>query len=286
MGYGGGVGFVALFKKRRLRHLPLERVPLDRVLPNPYQPRREYKEEDLQELAESIRHHGVLQPIIVRPSARGYEIVSGERRFRASQLAGKKDIPALIGNFSDGDLLEIALLENIQRRNLNVLEEGLGYSRLQDFYGAHRNAELARQLAPRLGKSAAEIEERLSMLDYPILLQKALERGVITPEQAQLLLPLKDQKLQSKGLEEFLRQGLTPTKAKGIVSKLQRLKKEESGEAVDLIETFEALLYELLGTIEGLGYWVETTQEQVSQGAQYQIIIRRSRAPILDKTEA
>lgn len=280
------MGLADLLKKRRPRHLPLERVPLDRILPNPYQPRREYNEEDLRELAESIRHHGVLQPIIVRPSPRGYEIVSGQRRFQASQLAGKKDIPALVGDFSDGDLLEIALLENIQRRNLNLLEEGLGYARLQDFYGADQNAQLARQLSPRLGKSAAEIEERLSMLDYPILLQKALERGVITPEQAQLLLPLKDQELQTRGLEAFLRQGLTPTKARGIVSKLQRMEKEESGEAVDLIEAFEALLYELLGTLEELGYWVETGHDPVAQGAQYRITIRRSPAPVLDNTEA
>ena len=101
----------------------VQELPIDELRVNPYQPRKTFNEDSLQELSESIKEHGVFQPIIVKKSIKGYEIVAGERRFRASKLAGKKTIPAIVRNFTDEEMMEIAVLENLQRENLNVVDE-------------------------------------------------------------------------------------------------------------------------------------------------------------------
>ena len=108
----------------------VQELPIDELRVNPYQPRKTFNEESLQELSESIKEHGVFQPIIVKKSIKGYEIVAGERRFRASKLAGKKTIPAIVRNFTDEEMMEIAVLENLQRENLNVVDEANAYKTL------------------------------------------------------------------------------------------------------------------------------------------------------------
>ena len=108
----------------------IQELPLNELRVNPYQPRKTFNEESLNELAESIKEHGVFQPIIVKKSIKGYEIVAGERRFRASKLAGKETIPAIVRNFTDEEMMEIAVLENLQRENLNAIEESTAYKKL------------------------------------------------------------------------------------------------------------------------------------------------------------
>lgn len=179
--------FARLFGRKRKKKGGLQEVPLELIHSNPFQPRREYPQEDLRELAESIREHGLLHPIIVREAERGYEVVSGERRVRACLLLERKTIPAIIGEFSDGELMEIALLENIQRKDLTVLEEGLGYWRLQDRYRTKNLERLASEISQRIGKPQEEIKERLELAKQTPLLQKAVEKELLSLEQAQML---------------------------------------------------------------------------------------------------
>src|SRR5574344_2855864 len=122
-------------------------LPLDELRPNPYQPRKIFKDEAIAELADSIKEHGVFQPVIIKKSIKGYEIIAGERRVKASKIAGLKEIPAIIRDFSDSEMMEIALLENLQRENLNAIEEATAYKKLQT------NLNLTQEeLAVRLGK--------------------------------------------------------------------------------------------------------------------------------------
>ena len=137
-------------------------LPIEELRSNPYQPRKNFDDDALQELANSIKEHGVFQPIIAKKSIKGYEIIAGERRVKASQLAGKETIPAIIRDFSDQDMMEIALLENLQRENLNALEEAIAYKKLLEELQLTQEA-----LAKRLGKSRSHIKNMLGILTLP-----------------------------------------------------------------------------------------------------------------------
>ena len=140
----------------------VQELPIDELRVNPYQPRKTFNEESLQELSESIKEHGVFQPIIVKKSIKGYEIVAGERRFRASKLAGKKTIPAIVRNFTDEEMMEIAVLENLQRENLNVVDEANAYKTLMT------NLNLTQeQVSKRVNKSRSHITNLLGILSLP-----------------------------------------------------------------------------------------------------------------------
>ena len=137
-------------------------VAIKEVKPNPYQPRKTFDEEKIQELAESIRTHGVFTPILVKKAVKGYELIAGERRLRASKMAGLKTIPAILMEFDDRQMMEIALLENIQREDLNAIEEALGYEKLIKNLG-YTQEELAR----RIGKSREHVANMLRLLKLP-----------------------------------------------------------------------------------------------------------------------
>jgi len=137
-------------------------IPIEKVQPNPSQPRMTFHEETLQELAASVREHGVLQPILVRPSGEGYEIIAGERRWRASKIAGKETIPAIVERFDDATALEIALIENLQREDLSPLDESVIYKKMTSELGYS-----IRQLAGKLGKDKGYVENRLRLANAP-----------------------------------------------------------------------------------------------------------------------
>jgi ParB family chromosome partitioning protein len=137
-------------------------VKLDELRSNPYQPRKNFDEEALKELSHSIKEHGVLQPIIVKQSIKGYEIIAGERRVKASIMAGLKEIPAIIRDFNDTQMMEIALLENLQREDLNAIEEATAYKKLQETLSLTQE-----ELARRLGKSRSHITNMIGLLNLP-----------------------------------------------------------------------------------------------------------------------
>jgi len=140
----------------------IKELPVGKVVPNPEQPRMTFHEETLQELAASIREHGVLQPILVRPAGDDYQIIAGERRWRASKLAGKDTIPAIIERFDDATALEIALIENLQREDLSPLDEAIIYKKMTDELGYS-----IRNLAGKLGKDKGYVENRLRLASAP-----------------------------------------------------------------------------------------------------------------------
>ena len=157
-------------------------VPLKELRSNPYQPRKNFDATALQELADSIKEHGVFQPIIVKKSIKGYEIIAGERRVKASELAGLEKVPAIVRDFSDQAMMEIALLENLQRENLNALEEALAYKKLLEELSLTQDA-----LAKRLGKSRSHITNMLGILTLPEEVKDKIMSGKISMGHARVL---------------------------------------------------------------------------------------------------
>lgn len=160
---------------------------LSELRSNPYQPRKNFDERALQELADSIKEHGVFQPIIAKKSIKGYEIIAGERRVKASILAGKETIPAIIRDFSDQDMMEIALLENLQRENLNALEEAIAYKKLLEELSLTQE-----KLAIRLGKSRSHITNMLGLLTLPEEVKDMIMENKLTMGHARVLSKLED----------------------------------------------------------------------------------------------
>lgn len=157
-------------------------LSLNDLRPNPYQPRKVFDDDALNELADSIREHGVFQPIIVKKSIKGYDIIAGERRFRASKLAGLDKIPAIIRDFTDEQMMEIALLENLQRENLNVIEEAMAYKSMIEHLNLTQD-----DLAHRVGKSRSHITNILGLLRLPGEVQQMVSDGRITMGHARAL---------------------------------------------------------------------------------------------------
>ena len=162
-------------------------LDLDELRPNPHQPRKIFKEEALQELADSIKKNGVFQPIIVKRSIKGYEIVAGERRFRASKLAGLSKIPAIIRDFTEEQMIEIAILENLQRENLNAIEEALAYKSMLEKLSLTQE-----ELGIKVSKSRSHITNILGLLRLPTEVQKMIINGDLTMGHARVLSKLED----------------------------------------------------------------------------------------------
>lgn len=159
-------------------------VNIEDLKPNPFQPRHEFKEDDLKELADSILEHGVIQPIIVEAAeGGGFYIIAGERRTRASKLAGLKEIPAIVKSFSDERKLEIALIENIQRADLNPVEEALAYKQIMEMEGLSQE-----EVAARVGKKRSTVANSLRLLKLPEDMQGSLSSGQISPGHARAIL--------------------------------------------------------------------------------------------------
>ncbi len=165
----------------------VKEIPIKDLRVNPYQPRKSFKEESLRELADSIKEHGVFQPIIVKKSIKGYEIVAGERRYRASRLAGKETIPAIIRDFTDEQMMEIAVLENLQREDLNAIEEAFAYDNLMKKLNITQE-----ELAKKIGKSRSYITNMLGLLTLPDKVKELVKEGKISTSHARTLSKLED----------------------------------------------------------------------------------------------
>jgi ParB family chromosome partitioning protein len=179
-------------------------VPIEQIRPNPEQPRRAFNAGELAELAESIHERGVLQPILVRPGPsqdKGYQIIAGERRWRAAQQAGLKAIPALVRDLTDSEVTEVALIENIQRADLNALEEARGYEVM-----AQRFQRSAEAIAKVVGKSRSHVANTLRLMRLPAAVQEHIEEGRLTAGHARALLDLDDAVALA---ERVVRQGLS-----------------------------------------------------------------------------
>lgn len=163
-------------------------IPVKEIKPNPYQPRTEFDETKLKELSESIKTHGVFTPILVKKSVRGYELIAGERRLRASKMANLEEIPAIIVDFNDQQMMEVAYLENIQREDLNAIEEAKALSMMSD--KLHLTQE---ELAKRIGKSREYVANMMRLLKLPEKIQNHVVKGELSMGHVRALLSLKDE---------------------------------------------------------------------------------------------
>jgi ParB family chromosome partitioning protein len=179
-------------------------IPVTAIRPNPYQPRDAFDEQALGALADSIREVGLLQPVLVRPAGDGFELIAGERRWRAAQRVGLQTIPALVRETDDNTALEQALVENLQRDDLNPLEEAGAYQQLiEDFHLTHE------QVASRMGKSRAAISNTLRLLQLPPSIQRALREGQLTMGHARALLGTPDRAFQEAMAKRIVKEDLS-----------------------------------------------------------------------------
>ena len=191
---GLGRGFDSLFSENTIEAKPSTELRLSQIVPNREQPRKNFDDVALRELSESIKEHGVIQPLLVRPLDDGsYQIVAGERRWRASRLAGLEKVPVVIKQLEDAEVQEIALIENLQREDLNPIEEALGYKILMETYGLTQE-----QVAVKVSKSRSAVANALRLLGLSKEEQDALVAGEITPGHARALLAINDEERISK----------------------------------------------------------------------------------------
>lgn len=202
-------------------------LPVDRIQRGKYQPRREMDAEALEDLANSIRAQGIIQPLIVRPFGDKYEIIAGERRWRAAQMAGMTDVPVIIRDIPDEAAVAIALIENIQRENLNPIEEAIALQRLlEEFEMTHQ------QVAEAVGKSRATVSNLLRLLGLPQDIRNLLERGMIEMGHARTLITL-PANLQLKAAEIIVARGLSVRETENLVKQLQAGDSKQPQKPVD-----------------------------------------------------
>ncbi len=224
------------------------KVPLNELRSNPYQPRQVFDQTALEELAASIKEHGVFQPIIIKKSIKGYEIIAGERRVKASKIAGLTEIPAIVREFTDNEMMEIALLENLQRENLNSIEEATAYKQLLNNLGLTQE-----QLAERLGKSRSHITNMIGLLTLPQKTQDLISNKQISMGHARVLSKLEDENQINTLANKIITEGLSVRQLEEITSssdkferknKIVRTKQEKNHE----YDYLEDELSEKLGT--------------------------------------
>ena len=212
---------------KEMNGIAVQQIPLHEIQANRYQPRHEFDESALDELKESIVQHGVLQPILVRqlPAGKGYELVAGERRFRASRLAGLETVPALVRPLSDAASTEIALIENLQREDLNAIEEANAYRNLLQNFGLTQEA-----LAERVGRSRSHITNMMRLLKLDAHVQEYLANGSLSMGQARPLVVLTDAALQREAADIIMARECSARQAEELVKRLQK-RAEETAEA-------------------------------------------------------
>ena len=194
----------------------IQKIDLSKNKANPYQPRNTFDDDRLSDLATSIQTHGVLQPIVLRQTVQGYYIVVGERRFRASQLAGLAEIPAIIKELSDSDMMELAIIENLQREDLNAIEEAESYQRLMNDLGLTQQ-----KVAERLGKSRPYIANMLRLLNLPKDISNQVKEGALSSAHGRTLLGIKDVTMMKKISQQAIRENWSVRYLEQVVNELQ-----------------------------------------------------------------
>lgn len=194
----------------------VQRVPLNRIRASALQPRKDFSDESLRELADSIREQGIVQPLIVRERDGFFELIAGERRWRASQLIHLPEIPVIVREADDRMVLELALIENLQRENLNAIEEALGYSQLAEQFQLTQE-----EIAVKVGKSRAAVANATRLLKLPVSVQAFVRDGQISVGHAKVILGLPDDKIQKLAAERIVKEGLNVRQTEGLIAKLQ-----------------------------------------------------------------
>ena len=223
-------------------------LPISSIEPNRNQPRRNFDEEALKELADSIRVHGVIQPLIVHEKGKFYEIIAGERRWRAARLAGLKEVPVLVKNYEPQELFEIALIENLQRENLNAVEEAVAYQKLIKEYKLTQDT-----VAKRVGKSRVAVTNSLRLLKLDERVQQMLIDGTIFAGQARALITIEDGDKQAAAAAKVVADGMSTRETEAYVKKLlspeKKIEKKEKNPSEEAVyRRYEENLKRCLGT--------------------------------------
>ena len=248
LGKGLGRGLDAIFATENVEIVTdndkIVEIALDEIKKNPYQPRTYFNEEKLNELKESIEKNGLLQPIIVKKAVKGYYIIAGERRYRAFELLGRKEIPAIIKEMKDEEMMVFAVLENLQREDLSALEESESYKNLMD-----KMSLTQEELAKKLGKSRPYIANSLRLLKLPSEIKNKLEQGIISTAHARTLLSLKTKKAMEDVCTLVIERKMSVRELEEYVAKLLKPKEVKKTKAKDIfIEEQENILKKRLGT--------------------------------------
>ena len=248
LGKGLGRGLDAIFATENVEIVTdndkIVEIALEEIKKNPYQPRTYFNEEKLNELKESIEKNGLLQPIIVKKAVKGYYIIAGERRYRAFELLDRKEIPAIIKEMTDEEMMVFAVLENLQREDLSALEESESYKNLMD-----KMSLTQEELAKKLGKSRPYIANSLRLLKLPTEIKNKLEQGVISTAHARTLLSLKTKKAMEEVCVLVVERKMSVRELEEYVAKLLKPREVRKTKAKDIfIEEQENILKKRLGT--------------------------------------
>ena len=242
-----GKGIEALIPKiSRLTPMEVVSIDINKIKPNKYQSRMQFDQGKLEELANSIRRDGVVQPIIVSPSGDDYQLVVGERRWSAAKMAQLKEIPAVVRKVTDREMFEISLIENIQRENLNPIEEAIAFERLMKEFNLTQQ-----ELADHLGKTRSTVANTLRLLNLPEEMRKLLSRNLMSAGHARALLSIEDEKIRARLARRIVQQKLTVRETEDIVERFgfrkRRSEKRVSRkgripEVIDLEEELQRIL--------------------------------------------
>ena len=245
-GLGRGLGaLLGDFQEESVEKSPYQQLPIHKVEPNPNQPRHDFDEEELQNLADSITEHGVVQPLTVRETGNGYyQIIAGERRWRAARLAGLREVPAVIIEADDKKTMELALIENLQRQDLNPVEEAQGYQVLMDEYGMTQD-----ETAKRVGKSRPAVANALRLMNLCPEVLELVRSGKLSAGHARAVLVLKDAKLQQQAAQKICALGLSVRQAELLCKNMGKEPPKEKPVtlAVDYVAECEKNLSKHLG---------------------------------------
>jgi ParB family chromosome partitioning protein len=252
---GLGRGLEALIPVRQQGER-IHNIRIDRIDPNPYQPRQSFDEGKLQELADSIKEKGVVQPIIVTQNGERYRLIAGERRLLAASRAGLQEIPSIIKNVTDDGLFELSLIENIQRENLSPLEEAMAYRGLIQKFGYTQD-----ELASKLGKNRATVANTLRLLDLPSEVQEFIAGGKITAGHARAILSVRSRVQQLLLTQKITSQNLTVREAEEMARRLEQ--RHRANKKRQLAPEYEQVVSELR---EALGTKVEVSQGRKEAG--------------------
>ena len=247
-GLGRGLGaLLGDFHEESVEKSPYQQLPIHKVEPNPHQPRQDFDEEELQNLADSISEHGVVQPLTVRELANGYyQIIAGERRWRAARQAGLTEVPAVIIEADDKKTMELALIENLQRQDLNPVEEAQGYQVLMSEYGMTQE-----ETAKRVGKSRPAVANALRLMSLCPEVLELVRAGQLSAGHARAVLTLKDEKKQQQAAQKIVALGLSVRQAELLCKTMDKSKAEVTQNAaplrVDYVAECEKSLSKHLG---------------------------------------
>lgn len=247
MAKGLGKGLNALFKEEAGKDEKVQEISIKEIRPNPYQPRKVFQKEAIEELKLSIIEHGILQPIILRKTIKGYEIVVGERRFRAAKEAKLENVPAVVRDLNEQQMMELAVLENLQREDLNPIEEGIAYQTLMDKLQITQE-----QLAKRLGKSRPHLANHIRLLSLPPKIQQYISDGKISMGHGRALLGLRKKDQLPALVDKILKEGLNVRQLEQLIQQMNEIVPRETKKEKETKDVFirerETSLRERFGT--------------------------------------